>query len=149
MKKYRLYAGYHELWITEKQLGRPLIPLSWHKSLFNAIKAAVKEDNAAVICFDRSLKKEVMKHYGLTEENVMTQVPFFNGKEYDVTKRISPVTEDNLKRQLDCNISYHDARDIVFFLRSKTKKTLKTLIDTVKGHTYKQVFPVIAPFLNT
>lgn len=59
MKKYYLYAGYYELWISDRVLGAPLTLISWHKSLENAANAAERYDEDAAIIIDERLKEEI------------------------------------------------------------------------------------------
>lgn len=59
MKRYYLYAGYYELWISDRKLGAPLTPISWHKSFENAINAAERYDEYAQIIIDERLKGEI------------------------------------------------------------------------------------------
>ncbi len=58
-KSYFLYAGYHELWISPKQLGSPLLLISRHRTLENARKAAERYDDWAHIIFDIDLVDDV------------------------------------------------------------------------------------------
>lgn len=59
MKRYYLYAGYYELWISDRVLGAPLTPISWHESLENAINAAGRYDEDAHIIIDERLRDEI------------------------------------------------------------------------------------------
>lgn len=43
--KIYLYAGYYELYITDKPMDRPYTLLSWHKSVDNAVKEAERIDD--------------------------------------------------------------------------------------------------------
>ena len=44
MRKFYLYAGYYELFISNRPLRRPYSFISWHKSLDAAQRAAEKFD---------------------------------------------------------------------------------------------------------
>lgn len=57
--KYYLYAGYYELWISNKRLRAPLALISWHKSLEAAQRAAEKYDDWATVILDADLLPEI------------------------------------------------------------------------------------------
>lgn len=57
--RYYLYAGYYELWISPKRLGAPLTPISWHKSLEAAEKAAERYDEYATVIYDAELANDL------------------------------------------------------------------------------------------
>lgn len=59
-KTYYVYAGYYELIISDKQLEKPYIFLSWHKSLKNAVFAATKYDSEVNLVFGTA---EIRKDY--------------------------------------------------------------------------------------
>lgn len=59
-RKIYLYAGYYELYITDKQLNRSYTLISTHRTVANAERAAEKFDNDAWLMVDRDLVNESM-----------------------------------------------------------------------------------------
>jgi len=58
MKKIYLYAGYYELYITDKEMPKPYTLISWHKSVENAMKAAERFDDYASVIYAEHLFPE-------------------------------------------------------------------------------------------
>lgn len=55
MKRIKLYAGYHELIITDKALPRPYVLLSRHNGMEQAERAAQRYDSEAYVCYDEDI----------------------------------------------------------------------------------------------
>ena len=148
--KYRLYAGYYELWITTRVLRRPLLELSSHRSLAAAVRKAESIDPDAAICFDESLREEAEVHYidefGLSPEDI--RVATFDGAEYDIARGLSELTLDNLRQGFDCKASPHDLRDIMNYLHAKTRQAARRLSALCAGRTYRDLFPIVEPHLG-
>lgn len=147
--KYRLYAGYYELWISTRVLRRPLLELSSHRSLAAAIRAAERTDPDADLCFDESIREEAEAYYidefGLGPEDI--GLVTFDGGELDISRGLSELTLDNLGRGLDCKVSPHDLRDIVNYLHAKTRQGARRLSALCAGRTYRDLFPLVEPHL--
>lgn len=56
---YNLYAGYHELYVSRRKLGKPYTPIGTYYSLEAAQEAAEQYDDDAHIIYDRELADEV------------------------------------------------------------------------------------------
>lgn len=86
-KKYYVYCGYYEIWISDRRLGRPLVYQGWNKTIGAAIDRAERIDEDTTICFDESVAEDALEfYYGVWEEGVQT-VPTFNGEEYEIKNR--------------------------------------------------------------
>lgn len=148
--KYRLYAGYYELWISTRVLRRPLVAVSSHRSLAAAVQAAERFDPDAAICFDESLREEAGVYYidefGLGPEDL--RLVTFDGKEYDVALGLSDVTLDNLRRGFDRKASPCDLRDIVNYLHARTRQAARRLTALCEGRTYRDLLPIVEPHLG-
>lgn len=85
-KKYYIYAGYYELWISDIKLGCPLTYISSAYSLEDAQAQCEKYDLDAEICYSKSLKSELREQYDhLDDEDFESSFPFFNEQEYKLT----------------------------------------------------------------
>lgn len=149
MKRYYVYAGYYEVWISDKVLRRPLMYQGWHKSLDAAIVHAESMEPEAV-CFDESLRDEVTAYYEFIpwDENP-DALPFFDGRSYDIRNGLSDLTLEYLKCEAcrDTVPSVDDKNDIVSFLKEKTGVGLKRLYAKYRNFTYGQLRGILAPFL--
>lgn len=150
MKRYYLYAGYYELWISDKILRRPLTPLGWHKSLRAAVRHAEKSDPDATLCFDRSLMHEVREEFAyLPWQERDDFFPFFRGENYDIRKGLSDLTVESLTLPCtgDCRVSPEDTTDIARFLQTKTKRSYNSLYADIAGRKYSDVRGMVKPYL--
>lgn len=50
-----LYAGYYELWISDKVLTKPLTLISRHKTIEAAERAAERFDSDAYLAYDKDI----------------------------------------------------------------------------------------------
>lgn len=66
MTKIYLYAGYYELYITDKPMTRPYVLVSWHKSVEAAERAAEKTKDSYF--FQEDLLPEEL-NFALEDEN--------------------------------------------------------------------------------
>lgn len=154
-RKYFLYAGYHELWISEKQLGRPLTYIGYARTLSGAIAKAQRYDPDVCVCFDRSLRAELKEYYEeqdfiCDEETVnklMDESYFLNGDKYDLGKGICELTAECLKNKFEIRLSFPDIREIAMFLHYKTKESFRNITRKITGRTYRDVYPRMAEYL--
>lgn len=83
-KKYYIYAGYYELWISDIKLGRPLTYMGFAYSLENAQLRCEKIDPDVCVCYSESLKDEVGSMFYWIED-IDNAFPFYNEQEYKLS----------------------------------------------------------------
>lgn len=151
-RKFYLYAGYYELLITDRRLGRPFLLLSTHRRLNTAIKTAKRNDPDANIVFDNSIKDEAVDNFidengdYLEEQEILSCLTFFDGSAYDPTKRLTQYTVDRLRHQFDSKATFQCVQDITAFLAAKTGKAFRTLWGHLYGKTYKELYKELQPY---
>ena len=151
MKRYYLYAGYYEIWISDKILRQPLTPLSWHKTLRAAVRHAEKIDPDATLCFDRSLMHEVREEFALLPWQERDDFfPLFNGENYDIRKGLSDLTVEKMTHPCtrDCRVNHDDVVDIARFLQVKTNRPFKRLYGDITGLKYSDAHGMVKPYLT-
>lgn len=151
-RKFYLYAGYYELYITDRRLSRPYLLVSTHRRFDTAKKAAVHYDPDAHIIYDNSVKEQYIddfiQEYGpyFDESEILGFATFFDGADYDPAKRLTKYTVERLERQFDSKATFQCVQDITAFLVAKTGKAFRTLWNKLYGKTYKELFPVLVPY---
>ena len=151
-RTFYLYAGYYELLITDRRLGRPFLLLSTHRQFNTALKAAKHNDPDANLVYDKSVKKDAINNFieengdYLEMEEILSCLTFFDGSAYDPTKRLTQYTVDRLERQFDCKATFQCVQDITAFLAAKTGKAFRTLWNNLKGKTYKELYKELQPY---
>ena len=151
-RTFYLYAGYYELLITDRRLGRPFLLLSTHRQFNTALKAAKHNDPDANLVYDKSVKKDAINNFieengdCLEMEEILSCLTFFDGSDYDPTKRLTQYTVDRLRNQFDSKATFQCVQDITAFLAAKTGKTFRTLWGHLYGKTYKELYKELQPY---
>lgn len=145
MKKYYVYAGYYEIWITDRVLRRPLQYQGWHKCLDAAIRHAGQADPEAV-CFDESIRREVLEHFAYCHDP-LTDEPcpfaFFDGARYSIANGLTETTGEYFKHAGRYTPRGQDLWDIMQWLHYKTGEGLKKLFLLHGNKTYDELLPVL------
>lgn len=144
-RRYHLYAGYHELLVSDRILGRPFTRISSHLTLRAALAMARKEDRDATLCVDRSIHDEYLGLLGLDMED--NGVPVFDGSQHDPSRGLSEVTRDNISRKLDCRLSAADLHDIAHFLSGRMGMSPKAALVRYREKTYSDMHPIVMQYL--
>ena len=145
-RKYYVYAGYYELWITDKILRRPMVYISWHTSLENAIETAETFDPDAAVCLDKDLKDEYISLMSSRLEHLSTEnfdkyieeTAFFNGNDYCIKDGLAECTLICLCKRCNCKLNTHDAVDIANWIQTKTGKPAKRIYSLLVNKTYEE-----------
>ena len=151
-RTFYLYAGYYELYITDRRLSRPYLLVSTHRRFDTAKKAAVHYDPDVHIIYDNSVKEEYINDFikengpYFEESEILGFTTFFDGADYDPTKRLTQYTVDRLRHQFDSKATFQCVQDITAFLAAKTGKAFRTLWGRLYGKTYKELYTELQPY---
>ena len=140
MTKYYVYAGYYEIYVTNRPLRRPLMLQGWHKSLEKALEHAESFDVS--VLYDRSILEDCCNHYGAFSDEFEEYT--FDGAEYSIENGFTSHTEDCFRVCGDKVPGGQDRTDIFEWLRCKTGLSLRKLIRLHGDKTYDELRPVIA-----
>ena len=147
-KRYHVYCGYYEVWISEKILRRPLSHFGWHRTI-EAAYAHAERLQPEAICFDTSLRDEAIEklfqHCYDPFFDRRPPFPVFNGKKYSIKRGLTALTREYFRVAGDCVPSAQDIWDITQWLHHLTGEGVRKLANLLRGKTFDE----IAPFLST
>lgn len=84
-KKYYIYAGYYELWISERKLTAPLTYIGWCRTLENAIERCHRIDDYACVHYSEALRDEVVGYFAWCgPEEIDNGCAFFDSAYYSM-----------------------------------------------------------------
>lgn len=144
-KRYYVYAGYYEVWISDRILRQPLAYQGWHRTLAAAIRHASRMD-PETICFDQSLRREVIDYYGFPEawNPCLPGTTFFNGKKHSIRRGLTQVTLERMRCAPTLRPCAQDLHDILQLLHLKTGTGLRRLFNIHREDTYCELQEVLA-----
>ena len=139
IKKFNVYAGYHEIHVTDRTLRRPYV---FQKTFRNINKAA------------RWIDENFPGDTVVIDENIADYAPdpcwlsadFAND---DIKCGLTEHTLDNLKRLDDTHISVADTRDIANWLHTvKPRISVKFFLQRYQNLTYGQARFILSPYVK-
>ena len=138
MTKYYVYAGYYEIYVSDRPLRRPLMFQGWHKSLERALEHADSFDVS--VLYDESILDECCAYYGSDPEDFDS----FDGAEYSIENGFTDFTKGCFDLCGNTVPGGQDRNDIFEWLHWKTGLGLRKLIRLHGDKTYDELRPVIA-----
>lgn len=148
-RKYYLYAGYYELWITDKVLRRPLTLISTHRSFRTAYEAAWKFDEDANICYDTSIREDVGAYFSWLESDRINDMPFYDGTKYNIENGLTGYTLEGIKLCPDLAPTSQCLSDIINYLHAKAGVSLRRAHALCEGKNYGQLGTLINNLVPT
>lgn len=138
-KKYYLFAGYYELWITDRVLRRPLLLISTHFSFEKAFQAAERYDEEASMCYDTSIRSDVEAYFAHVDSEVISRMPFFDGSDYSIEHGLTDYTVEAVKACPQLQPTAQCLSDIINFLHAKGSVSLRKARALCQGKTYGEL----------
>lgn len=143
-KKYYVYAGYYEAWITDRILRRPLVYLGSHRTLGAAVRHAERLDPEAIL-FDESIRDEAERLPGFRSANPWkeTEIPTFNGSAHSITNGLTPLTGEHFRCAAGSLPDPQDMQDILQWIHHLTGAGIRKLRSRLRGKTYSELLCII------
>lgn len=148
-KKYYLYAGYYELWISDRILRRPFILLSTHFSFDAAYDAAERYDTDACKCYDTSIRKDAEAHFEYAGSDAIRQMPFFDGSAYSIERGLTDYTLENARICPDYQPTPQCLTDYINLLHVKGGLPLRRSRRLCAQKTYRQLGDLVSRYVHT
>ena len=139
LKKFNVYAGYHEIHITDRILRRPYV---FQKTFRNINRAA------------RWIDKNFPGDTVVIDENLADYAPdpcwlSTNFEEDDIKCGLTELTLDNLNMLDDTPINTPDAIDIANWLHTvKPRLSVKFFLQRYQNLTYAQARFILLPYVK-
>ena len=124
-KRYYVYAGYYEIWISDRILRQPLAYQGWHRTLAAAIRHAHRMDPEAW-------------------NPCLPGTTFFNGKKHSIRRGLTQVTLERMRCAPSLCPCAQDLHDILQLLHLKTGTGLRRLFNMHGGDTYVELQEALA-----